>query len=471
MEDTQSTSNRASPANEYIPNYYRYKKMRDGYLVVTDQGTWIYLNEDNFKKLQRGQVNGELYKLLVKKNILLNQKNILNAIDMQRKRFEFMYSGVALHIIVPTLRCNHKCLYCHSSSRRMSEKEYDMKPETVKKTVEFILQCPNRAIKIEFQGGDSLANFELFKSIVEEAKNQNLKHGKTIKFSLVTNLTMMKEEYLEWIQKENINICTSLDGPKDVHDSTRVYESGKGTYDDVTKWVKTMRKKGINVSALMVTSRKSLDKWKEIIDEYLRLGLNGIQIKYLDKLGFADKEWEQIGYTIDEFIEFWKKSIDYIIELNKKGVKIKERFVELILKKVLTDKEPAFLDFRNPCGAVIGQLAYNYNGDIHSCDEGRGYELFKVGNVFSDRYEEIFTKKDSKSIMAAAINETTLCDACIYKPYCGLCPVMTYAEQGNIIPKLATNFKCKISKMQFKYVFNKLLFDNEARKLLVSWIS
>jgi len=469
MTQSTTTQERTGP-QEHIHNHYRFRRIRDGYLIVSEQGSWVYLDKDNFRKMQAGKAEGGLYETLVRKGILITQDNILELIEMQRKRFGFLYSGVSLHIIVPTLRCNQKCLYCHSSSRRMSEQGYDMKPETVIKTVEFILQCPNRTIKIEFQGGDSLANFGLFKSIVDEVKKQNAHHGKKIFFSIVTNLTMMKEEYLEWIQKEGINICTSLDGPKEVHDSSRVYESGKGTYDDVTGWIARMKKRGINVSALMVTTRKSLGKWKEIIDEYARLGMMMIQLKYLDRIGFAEDEWKQIGYTMDEFMDFWKKGVDYIIELNKKGIRMRERFVELILKKILTGSEPGFLDFRNPCGAVIGQLAYNYNGDIHSCDEGRGYGIFKAGNVFQDSYKQIFEKKDNQGIMSAAINETTLCDACIYKPYCGLCPVVTYAEQGNLIPKLATNFKCRLSKMQLDYVFEKILFDDEARKIFMSWM-
>ena len=49
-----------------------------------------------------------------------------------------MKKGAVLHIIVPTLRCNQKCIYCHSSARFGKEKEYDMDKETAKKTLEFI---------------------------------------------------------------------------------------------------------------------------------------------------------------------------------------------------------------------------------------------------------------------------------------------------------------------------------------------
>jgi hypothetical protein len=42
-----------------------------------------------------------------------------------------------------------------------------------------------------------------------------------------------------------------------------------------------------------------------------------------------------------------------------------------MLKKMLTTSDPNYVDTRSPCGAVIGQVAYNFDGKIYSCDEGR----------------------------------------------------------------------------------------------------
>jgi radical SAM protein with 4Fe4S-binding SPASM domain len=267
----------------------------------------------------------------------------------------------------------------------------------------------------------------------------------------------MNEEYFDWIVKEDINISTSLDGPKELHDKIRKYENGTGTYDDVVNWLARFNEKGKRLGVLMVTTRYSLPYWKEIIDEYVRWGITNIQIKPLNKLGFAEKTWEEIGYTTEEFLEFWKKCVDYILELNKKGIEIRERYINLILDKLFTIRDPAFLDFRSPCGTVIGQLAYNYNGDIYSCDEGRNYEMFKLGNVKTDSYADIIVKDQSKMLVSSTILENFMCDACAYKPFCGSCPVISYAEDNNIISKLAKSSKCKMFKSKFDYVFQKII--------------
>jgi len=329
-----------------------------------------------------------------------------------------------------------------------------------------------KSFTIEFQGGDALLNLNIFQYIVKTAKQLNKIHKKNVKFALVTNLTLMNDDILEWISHEkDIEICSSLDGPAFLHNKNRKYEDGKPTYKDVVYWIRKIKEKiGEPPGLLMVTTKYSLPYYKEIIDEYVKLGQLEIQIKYINRLGFAAPLWEKVGYSINDFIHFWKKSMDYIIELNLNGKTVWERYAFLILRKILTTSDPSFLDFRSPCGLVIGQLAYNYNGDIYCCDEARNFELFKLGNVKNTTYKDIITQDKSLELINASINDNYLCDNCVYKPYCGICPVMNYAEEGNIIPKLAQNSHCRLFKFMFDYMFEKLLFDKRTRQIFFKWI-
>jgi uncharacterized protein len=457
---------------EFTLGILRQKRFGDKFLVTSDHGGWVFLSKEELDKLYKGDLDADLFKILEEKGIIFTYNNKKLIHEYYTKRYEFLKYGTSLHILIPTLRCNFKCIYCHSSAKPLKNQKYDMDKPTAKKTLEFIFQTPAQSITIEFQGGDALMNLDLFQYIVHTAKEINLSSKKDVKFALVTNLTLMNDDILAWIiDEKDISICSSLDGPAFLHDLNRRYETGKPSYKDVTKWIekitaKTHKPPGL----LMVTTKASLPYYKEIIDEYVRFGQKEIQIKYINKLGFAAPIWQKIGYSMDEFIDFWRKSMDYMLELNKKGILVWERYAKLILQKILTTSEPSFLDFRMPCGIVIGQLAYNYNGDIYSCDEGRNFELFKIGNVSKDAYKDVVTSDKSLELVSTSINDNYLCDNCIYKPYCGVCPVMCYAEEGNLIPKLASNSRCKQFKFMFNYIFEKLLNDPEARDIFFSWI-
>ncbi len=458
------------PDKEYAANFHRIKNVGGKILVTTDHGAWAILTKKTYSEMMSGSLDENTFELLEKKGIVITNRNAEQIIDDYRERVGHLFGGVTLHIIIPTLRCNQRCIYCHSAAKHQDSEGFNMDNETAQKALDFIFQSPTNSMTIEFQGGDGLLNYDLLKFIVSRAKEMN-KENKKIRFALVTNLTLLTEEHIDWAKKEKVDICTSLDGPEYVHDYNRRYCDGSGTYKDVIAKLELCNKKGVHVGALMVTTKRSLSHWKEIIDEYIRWNILSVQIKYLNKLGFADDIWSQVGYTMEEFLEFWKKSVDYMIELNKKGIKVNERFVTLILQKILTKKDPSFLDFRNPCGACIGQLAYNYNGDVYSCDEGRNFEMFNLGNVKKDDYKKVVGGKNSLGIVSCSILENSYCDACVYKPFCGVCPVMSYAENNNTIQKAFSNSRCKLFKFQFDYVFEKLSKNGEEKDILLSWLS
>jgi His-Xaa-Ser system radical SAM maturase HxsB len=460
----------ATNIKDYIITNYKFKRFdHSNILVVNDYGRWVFLSNEEFDKLRKEDIDSELYKKL--DDILLTEKNSRELIELIRTKNMLICQGPSLHIVVPTLRCNQKCLYCHSKAKPSDAKGFDMDKETAKKVVDFIFQSPSQHISIEFQGGEPLLNFPMVKYIIEYSEELNRRYKKDLKLGLVTTLTLMTDEILDFLVKHRVGICTSLDGPEELHNKNRPYLGGGASYKDVVKWIKPIwNKSPFKLNALMVPTRFSLNYAKEIVDEYIEKGLDRIQIKFLNKLGYAEKSWDKIGYTPEEFLEYWRKSLDYIITLNKKGNSLYEVITKHILEKIFTDGNSTYLDLMSPCGAAIGQLAYDQNGDIFTCDEARMYELFKLGNVKNDSYKDVLTSTQTCSIVAASTNDTLLCDACIWKPYCGVCPVCNYSEQGNLIPKLALSNRCKIYKGIFEYIFQKILLDNEAKEVFMKWL-
>ncbi|MBU4116828.1 MAG: His-Xaa-Ser system radical SAM maturase HxsB [Nanoarchaeota archaeon] len=464
---------------KYVMNNYRVKKFNDKFLITTDHGSWVFLNNDQFNLLTRNEIDKDVkfFELLEEKGIILTSKNEKRVIISLRKKYDFLFIGTSLHIIVPTLRCNQKCTYCHAGSKSLDE-YVDMDEKTANAVVGFIFQSPSKKIAIEFQGGEPLLRFDIVKQIIEYAKKINNKFNKDLIFIVVTNLSLMDEDKLDYFIKNNVNLCTSLDGPEYLHNKNRITIDNQ-SHELVEKWIKKMQeenhKRKINkkINVLLTITKESLNYSKEIINEYARLGLNEIFLRPLNKLGKAKSVWDRLGYTPEEFIEFWKKSIDYLLELNKKGVIIREYSSLFILQKLIDGIEPNYFEQRSPCGAAIGQLAYNFNGDIYTCDEARmiDEDLFRLGNVHTDNYKNVILSNQTCSMVAASINDTQICDNCAFKPYCGICPVCNYAEHGSIITNISSSARCKIYMAQFKYLFDKIENDSEAYNIFCKWLN
>jgi len=259
------------------------------------------------------------------------------------------------------------------------------------------------------------------------------------------------------LKEEIYGICTSLDGPKELHDKNRPM-LGKSSYDLAVKWInKISENKKMKINALMSTTKHSLLYAKEIIDEYRKLGIKTIWFRMLNDLGTAKGNWKNISYSAEEYFEFWKKGINYSLKKDD----IVERSSEIFFMKFLNEKDPMYLDLMSPCGAAIGQMAYNHNGEIFSCDEARmlNDDLFKIGNVYEDTYNKVMSSSKVCNLISSSVNDSYQCNSCTFQPFCGLCPVCTFGSTKSLVPNLTLDFRCKVLKKQFEFLFEKILFD------------
>lgn len=465
-------------------NFFRFKKIGNRYLITNDFGFFHFLGEEEFCNFVEGELDkdGGLYDELREKGFVKDVNHLNDLMDEHTSLNSTIYSGPDLHIVVVTYRCNQDCVYCQASSKGMEREDLDMDKETARKVVDMMFQTTSDAVSIEFQGGEPLVNWPIVKYIIEYAQEKEEELDKEVNFSLVTNFSLMTDERLKYLIDNQVSIATSLDGPEKLHNANRPMKGG-GSYQITKKWIEKYQglqekahEKGnalYKLNALVTVSRESLDYPKEIIDEYLDFGFQGLHLRPLSYLGYSGGEEarKKIGYSAEEFLEFWRQAMDYILKINlEKDEDFFERGMWIMAKKVLGHEDPGFLDLRSPCGAVIGQVLYDYNGDLYTCDEGRMVEddTFKLGNVEDTTYEEMVTCDTCKTMVNASTLENQACDLCAYSPYCGVCPVKNYALEDTLFPQMENTDWCKVKKAQFDYLFSKLRV-NKYRNIFERW--
>jgi len=463
-------------------NFFRFKKFGQKYLLTNDIGHYIFLTPAQFRDFLSGILNykSAIYQELEEKGFIKDNFNSDQAISRYRHRDSNLFYGTTLHIIVVTLGCNFRCIYCQASSRPVEEKGYDMDLNTAKRVVDFIFKSPSPFITIEFQGGEPLVNWPVVKFIVEYARKKNETEGKQLTISLVSNFSLMSEEKLKFLIKNKVSLCTSLDGPEKLHNKNRPWPEGK-SYQITTLWIEKIKKlekerekkgeKMYHLNALLTVSKNSLPFPKEIVDEYLKWGFDGMHLRPLSYLGLAKNFKEKVGYSIEEFMKFWKRAVDYIIRINLNGKLFLERGTGIMLQKILTETDSGYTDLRSPCGAVIGQMVYNYNGKIYTCDEGRMYpdDTFLLGDIKKGNYENLLSCNKTKAMITASTLDNSPCDYCVYKPYCGVCPVLNYSIYGNLFPQLPNTDWCKRQREMFDYLFEKLQ-NKKIKKIFEEWV-
>jgi His-Xaa-Ser system radical SAM maturase HxsB len=364
-----------------------------------------------------------------------------------------------------------------------------MTEEIAKKVVDTIFYTSSPSLTIEFQGWESLVNWDIIKYIVEYAETKSAYLSKNVRFALVTNLTLMDDEKLDYLLEHQIHISTSLDWDEIVHNFNRTYEKWN-SFKEVTDWIKKINKKyeekqildweekPIKVWALLTVTRKTLDRYKEVIDAYINLGFKQIFLRPLNPYWFAAADLKELSYTWEEFIKFYKNSMDYIIELNKKWTKFSEVSSIILLNKILAPNDPNYMDNRSPCWAGIWQLAYNYDWKIYTCDEWRmlarmwddNFLLTDLKDTWEETYKDIIDNQTTKiMVQASTLDWLPWYNENVYKPYVWVCPINSYKVNGGLVPNFAIDEKRKIDFAILDYIFNGLRND-ENKKVFENWL-
>jgi His-Xaa-Ser system radical SAM maturase HxsB len=472
----------ASKANlQLLP--LRFEHLRgDRYLVNNLVGDGLLVNRrelDRIVCLDLAPGDG-LYERAYEKLLVSakDQRSQLQLLAMRlRSRMAFLQHPSALHIFVVTLRCEHSCPYCQVSRRSVDRERFDMSEETAKRALTVALSAPAPTIKIEFQGGEPLLNFPLIKQIVKWAR-RDVPAGKTLEFVIATNLALLNDEVLAFCRDDSVLLSTSLDGPSDLHNKNRP-RPGKNSHELAVAGIR--RAQAVlgpdRIGALMTTTQASLGRVEDIIDEYLRLDLDGIFLRPLSPYGFAIKTKQFDKYRGQEWLKFYERGLRYILDINKGGRRFPEFYATLLLKRMLTDVPNGYVDLRSPAGIGLGALVYNYDGKVFASDEGRmlaemGDRTFELGDLATDDYRSLILSDKLIDLVGGSLSQCSPeCASCAFEPYCGSDPVYHHATQADPVGIKPLSEFCARQKSVLRLLIETLEDSPEDAAILRGWVS
>lgn len=455
------------------------------YFITNDVGEFIFLPQGDFESFvgHRLDTAGKTF-LDLKAKHLATDTDTTPMIEMLATKFRTKKSTLShftsLHMVVPTLRCNSNCVYCQVSRKDQNDRSVDMSRQTAKRIVRTIFESPSPEIKIEFQGGEPLICFEMVRTIIEDAEWHNLFKKRRLEFVLCSNLSLLTPSIARYLKKHKCCVSTSLDGPETLHNANRPLQNRANSYAAFAENLRMCRDVmgSDSVSALMTTTCHNLMRFRDVVDEYVRLGFSAIFLRTLNPYGFAKRDKGTVAYPIESFIEQYKEALNYIIDLNLRGIYFVESFAELLLTRILTPFATGFVDLQSPAGVGISGVIYDYDGSVYVSDEARMManmkdSHFRMGNVHTNTYQEMFNGEFLRNVIAQSCTECLPgCADCAFQPFCGADPVRNYSEQGDVVGHRPTNEMCKKTKAVIRHLLD-LIKQNDTRinDVFWSWIT
>jgi len=321
--------------------------------------------------------------------------------------------------------CNLACTYCYKEDLAVPSKGEKMAFETARQSFEMLLkQAHDRdRVNVVFFGGEPLSNMPLIREVVAYAVPRAAELGKVVDFSLTTNATLLTEEMVDWFNAHRFALTVSMDGPKALHDKNRKTVGGKGTYDVVERKVRMLLER---YTARPVGVRVTLTRGVTDvigIHDHLKNDLG------FHEVGFGPATSGPIAvFNLDDgalkrVFEDMKALGRRYTEAACRGENIGFSNMHQLLTDIAQGTKKAV-----PCGAGLGMLAVDKEGDLHLCHRFVGSDEPTYGNVDTG----IDVPKLADFIETAQDRSAYSCKTCHIRSICaGGCYHESYARQGD----------------------------------------
>lgn len=472
-----------TPSSSYRLLPFRFGRFDEHrYIVTNDVGEYLLLSREDLVAFTKRKLSPEsdTYRALKARHFLFDERSDC-ALDLlalkYRTRADQIANFTGLHIFVITPRCDHSCHYCQVSRQTEDKSAFDMQRRHADRALDHTFRSPASHIKIEFQGGEPLLNFELVRYVVERSKGMGRSTNRQLQFVIATNLARLTDEILAFCKIHEIYFSISLDGPEALHTDHRPLRGGNSyaaTLDGIRRIRHTLGPEF--VSALMTTTPASLTQVEPIIDEYVRQEFHSIFLRSLSPYGFAVRTSLVHKYDVEDWLTFYKRGLAYILDLNRRGYSFREEYTAIVLQKLFSPAGSAYVDLQSPAGIGIGAIVYNYDGAVYASDEGRmlaemGDSSFRLGHLDADSYEALMTSEALLGPLEETLLESSpMCTDCPFLPYCGADPVFHKATQRDHVGHKAFSAFCKKQMGVVRHVISLLEGDREAREIMMGWL-
>lgn len=452
--------------NGFIPRF-RFKEWHGRYLVTNDLGFYIIIDSGMFKRMVSQELLPSDKNTLRKSFFYIDQVNWESCkIELQKTWRKYM-GGPNTFVLKFTNACNYNCVYCQAGSSNHN-KDQMCTVETGKHVVDLMAQAPSKVVVLEIQGGEPLLNWPVIKETVLYAEEQ-LKH-KECRFRMMTNLSLMNDEIYAFCKEHHIDIGTSLDGPKEVHDANRPSCNKESSYDQTQRGRDFVKdKRGFPVGYLTTVTKDSLPHVEEIVNMSLD-EQHQYNCRPLFKLGRAIDTFDEIGYTPEEYLKYFKAAVDACINRYLGGDRSANELRTRVFAAKVLEHRNGDIELGTPCGAIQCMVSIDWNGDIMACEGSkmlrepyRSNYVTENVNVPGIKYEDVFFNNKALSILRKTFNEDDAkCSRCVYAPYCGNCAVER--EQN----KDYTTFNCAINEGMLDNLF-QLLHNDTTSPVIREW--
>lgn len=340
--------------------------------------------------------------------------------------------------------CPLACVYCYEGEKcglKMGETTLKRMTETIcgregAKTTEYV-----------WHGSEPLtAGRDFYKKAKEFqkpfAEKQKIRNG------MQSNGVLLTSELADLLVEEEIDVGFSLDGPSYIHNTTRPFHSGRGSYDEVMNAINLMQQRGKKPGVIAVLTKISLPYLDEIYDFFKANNLS-FKINPIMDCGFA-KDKQVLQLTVEERVYSICHLFDrWFDDLDKEKKADYDSMASLV--RAMFKKGGSSCDMLKSCQESF--MSIGVDGTIYPCSRFSGNAVM-YGNIHDITNFEQVKKNSLRQKLLKKFDTISECQSCKYNFLCYSGCMHNAYVKGNIMEK---DPNCKGNRQIYEHVAKKII--------------
>lgn len=308
-----------------------------------------------------------------------------------------------------SFNCNMRCRCCFYLQREemFGSGTHRMSEETLEKMTADYLSVPMKYHRFYWQGGEpTLMGLQFFRKAVSLQR----KCCNCLNY-LQTNGTLLDEEWAKFLKDNRFKVGISLDGPEAIHNASRVYADGRGTYSDVMRAIELLKKHGVDFSVLTLVSSANQDYPLEVYEHLKQHEL--FEQQYIECVEHdADGKLLPISVSPDKWGSFLCSIFDRWFAADLQSVRI--NVFDSVAEKLVNGNYSSRCTFNCNC---CNYLVIEHNGSAFPCDFFVDNQHL-LGNAVKDGLKKLFKSNEYHRWGKEKASLSPKCTSCRWMPIC-----------------------------------------------------
>jgi uncharacterized protein len=405
------------PLSFYLKTYPIDGNKDKRLVFSTRKSSLSVLSADVLDRAEKGALGPSEAETLKKLGVISEDReaeraNLLSVVS----RLNSNKKGITITVVL-NLDCNFDCVYCYEGSKKGNR---FMTEETADYLVSFAKSkfVPGmKHLTLVFYGGEPLLSKSIIRRIASGMKPFAEAQGAAYVSSMITNGSLFTRKAASELAELGLtSIRTTLDGPAHLHDGSRPFKGGNGSFSTIVENIKeTLDLTRISIGGNF--QRDNYKKFPELLDYLLSEGIGPDQITQVKFDPVMPRE-EGFGSAGDFVESCMSINEPWLIEAS---IFLRE---EILRRGFGTPKITPM-----PCMVeLVDTFVVNYDGSLYKCPAFIGMEGFSTGDVRTGL-------RDYSETYRIGLWENDACRGCEYLPLCfGGCRYLSFMRTGAISP-------------------------------------